>query len=112
VEQENGRVCGHVLAWSERKKVAYICPMDVLLRDISETLEADVRLPGGETLESARAGWDSSHKSKKTQAERAASPFLDGSGERDWDRQDHGQSLAARMGQMDLRGSRSTFGYD
>jgi len=42
-------LCGHVLAWSGRKRVAYICPMDVLLRDILETLGAgEVRLPGGE----------------------------------------------------------------
>ncbi|KAI0392205.1 hypothetical protein F5Y17DRAFT_478036 [Xylariaceae sp. FL0594] len=43
-----GRLCGHILAWSERKQVAYICPMDVLLLDIAETLEAtEVRLPNG-----------------------------------------------------------------
>lgn len=51
VERGRGRVCGHVLAWSDRKRMAYICPMDVLLKDISETLEADVRLPGGEAVE-------------------------------------------------------------
>ncbi|TPX10409.1 uncharacterized protein E0L32_008628 [Thyridium curvatum] len=51
VERANGRLCGHVLAWSERKKVAYICPMDVLLLDIAETLgAAEVRLPGGEAI--------------------------------------------------------------
>ncbi|KAI1092439.1 hypothetical protein F5B19DRAFT_483347 [Rostrohypoxylon terebratum] len=51
VDRPNGRLCGHVLAWSERKQVAYICPMEVLLLDIAETLEArDVRLPGGETI--------------------------------------------------------------
>ncbi|KAK4118405.1 hypothetical protein N657DRAFT_694443 [Parathielavia appendiculata] len=45
---DGGAVAGHILAWSERKRVAYICPMDVLLRDIAETLEADeIRLPGG-----------------------------------------------------------------
>lgn len=47
IERMNGRVCGHVLAWSQRKQVAYICPMDVLLKDIAETLDAtEVRLPG------------------------------------------------------------------
>jgi len=51
IERAHGRLCGHVLAWSERKKVAYICPMDVLLLDIAETLEAgEVRLPGGEAI--------------------------------------------------------------
>ncbi|KAI5918365.1 hypothetical protein F4810DRAFT_715540 [Camillea tinctor] len=51
IDSVHGRVCGHVLAWSERKQVAYICPMDVLLRDIGETLEAtEVRLPGGEAF--------------------------------------------------------------
>ena len=46
-----GRVCGHVLAWSQRKRVAYICPMDVLLLDIAEVLGAgEVRLPGGEVV--------------------------------------------------------------
>ncbi|EPE05416.1 het-s domain containing protein [Ophiostoma piceae UAMH 11346] len=51
VEREHGRLCGHVLAWSARKRVAYLCPMDVLLLDIAETLEAgEVRLPGGEAV--------------------------------------------------------------
>ncbi|KAI0379549.1 hypothetical protein F5Y04DRAFT_125386 [Hypomontagnella monticulosa] len=51
VDRPYGRLCGHVLAWSERKQVAYICPMEVLLLDIAETLEArDVRLPGGKAI--------------------------------------------------------------
>lgn len=51
IERSNGKLCGHVLAFSQRKKVAYICPMDVLLLDIAETLDAtEVRLPGGEPL--------------------------------------------------------------
>ncbi|KAI2617213.1 hypothetical protein GGS26DRAFT_596536 [Hypomontagnella submonticulosa] len=51
VDRPYGRLCGHVLAWSERKQVAYICPMEVLLLDIAETLEArDVRLPGGKAV--------------------------------------------------------------
>ncbi|KAK3358079.1 hypothetical protein B0T25DRAFT_580043 [Lasiosphaeria hispida] len=51
VERHKGNVCGHVLAWSERKRVAYICPMDVLLYDIALTLGAsEIRLPGGEVL--------------------------------------------------------------
>jgi hypothetical protein len=51
VDNEQGRACGHVLAWSSRKKVAYICPMDVIVRDIGETLKArNIRLPGGESI--------------------------------------------------------------
>jgi hypothetical protein len=51
VDRDQGAVCGHILAWSERKRVAYICPMDVLLLDIAETLEAhEIRLPGGEVI--------------------------------------------------------------
>lgn len=49
VDRHHGQLCGHVLAWSERKRVAYICPMDILLLDVAETLGAAVvRLPGGE----------------------------------------------------------------
>ncbi|KAI1121644.1 hypothetical protein F5Y10DRAFT_97005 [Nemania abortiva] len=51
VDRIYGRLCGHVLAWSERKQVAYICPMEVLLLDIAETLlAADVRLPNGDAI--------------------------------------------------------------
>ncbi|KEY73549.1 hypothetical protein S7711_03708 [Stachybotrys chartarum IBT 7711] len=51
VDRQQGQLCGHVLAWSQRKRVAYICPMDVLLKDIAHTLEAsEVRLPGGEAV--------------------------------------------------------------
>jgi len=51
VDCEQGQLCGHVLAWSERKRVAYICPMEVLLKDIAETLDAgEIRLPGGEVV--------------------------------------------------------------
>ncbi|KAG6104235.1 hypothetical protein E4U31_002149 [Claviceps sp. LM219 group G6] len=48
VDRRHGQLCGHVLAWSQRKRVAYICPMDVLLLDVAQTLDAaEVRLPGG-----------------------------------------------------------------
>ncbi|KAL2064133.1 hypothetical protein VTL71DRAFT_4627 [Oculimacula yallundae] len=51
VDNKDGRACGHVLAWSSKKRVAYICPMDVLVRDIGETLNAtSICLPGGEEL--------------------------------------------------------------
>ncbi|KAL4889204.1 hypothetical protein BDV59DRAFT_187118 [Aspergillus ambiguus] len=46
-EKSTGRVCGHVLAWSERSRTAYIAPMEVLLEDIARTLNASyVSLPG------------------------------------------------------------------
>ncbi|OAA53222.1 hypothetical protein ISF_08954 [Cordyceps fumosorosea ARSEF 2679] len=49
--EDDGDLCGHVLAWSARKRVAYICPMDVLLLDVARTLGArEVRLPGGEPV--------------------------------------------------------------
>ncbi|KAL3417468.1 het-s domain protein [Phlyctema vagabunda] len=55
VDSEEGRACGHVLAWSARKRNAYICPMDVLLQDIGETLGASsVCLPGGRHVYSHR----------------------------------------------------------
>lgn len=54
IDSERGRACGHVLAWSARKRVAYICPMDVLVRDMGETLGAtSIRLPGSEELYAA-----------------------------------------------------------
>lgn len=59
VSRDDGQVCGHVLAWSQRKHVAYICPMDVLLSDIAQTLDAsEIRLPGGEVIvrSSVRSG--------------------------------------------------------
>lgn len=46
-EKSTGRVCGAVLAWSEKSRTAYIAPMEVLLEDIARTLQAsDVTLPG------------------------------------------------------------------
>jgi hypothetical protein len=47
IGRDRGQLCGHVLAWSQRKRVAYICPMEMLLHDILDTLGArQVRLPG------------------------------------------------------------------
>lgn len=46
-DQITGQVCGHVLAWSEKSRTAYIAPMEVLFEDIARTLGADlVALPG------------------------------------------------------------------
>lgn len=51
VDRDQDQLCGHILAWSQRKRVAYICPMDVLFADIAQTLDAsDIRLPGGQPL--------------------------------------------------------------
>ncbi|EKD21155.1 het-s domain containing protein [Drepanopeziza brunnea f. sp. 'multigermtubi' MB_m1] len=67
VDNERGRACGHVLAWSAQKMVAYICPMDVLVADIGETLRADsVRLPGGEELYSSFSSSSSSSSSSRS----------------------------------------------
>ncbi|RAH70462.1 uncharacterized protein BO66DRAFT_373526 [Aspergillus aculeatinus CBS 121060] len=46
-EKHTGRVCGHVLAWSEKSHTAYIAPMEILLEDIARTLNATyISLPG------------------------------------------------------------------
>ncbi|RFU31555.1 hypothetical protein B7463_g4776, partial [Scytalidium lignicola] len=51
VDNESGRAAGHVLAWSARKKVAYICPMEVLVKDIGESVGAEmIGFPGGEPV--------------------------------------------------------------
>lgn len=50
VDRRRGHLCGHVLAFSHKKQIAYISPMDILVKDIAETLEAsEVRL-GGECV--------------------------------------------------------------
>lgn len=51
IDNEQGRVCGHVLAWCERNAIAYICPMEVLFEDIKNTLGAkQICLPGGDEV--------------------------------------------------------------
>ncbi|OLN81428.1 hypothetical protein CCHL11_09840 [Colletotrichum chlorophyti] len=84
VERAHGRVCGHVLAWSGRKRVAYICPMDVLLLDIAEALEASqVGLPGGEPVVSLRDPREEEEEEEDDdegtyrQDEPSSSPFLE-----------------------------------
>jgi hypothetical protein len=71
VDNEQGRACGHVLAWSDRKRVAYICPMDVSLRDIADTLNAtSISFPGGgELLYSAAAAPHAAEGSTSTELE-------------------------------------------
>ena len=48
-DPETKKVCGHVLAWAEKSKTAYIAPMEVLFEDIRRTL-------GAETVQVAGAG--------------------------------------------------------
>ncbi|SPQ23088.1 1726f9c0-0770-45de-a06e-95c3b02f45ec [Thermothielavioides terrestris] len=75
VERAHGAVCGHILAWSERKRVAYICPMDVLLLDIAETLGArEVRLPGGDAVFSFSSSSSSSSSAVRPPAVRDDRP--------------------------------------
>ncbi|KAF2104123.1 hypothetical protein NA57DRAFT_28818, partial [Rhizodiscina lignyota] len=48
IENDGGRVVGHVLAWCERNGVSYFCPMEVLMEDVVKALGADrIGLPGG-----------------------------------------------------------------
>ncbi|OAX80724.1 serine/threonine protein kinase [Emergomyces africanus] len=48
-DKSTSKVCGHVLAWSEKNRTAYIAPMEILLDDIARTLGAiSVTLPGSE----------------------------------------------------------------
>jgi hypothetical protein len=57
VAVSTGAVCGHVLAWSSRKRVAYMCPMEVLLQDMADTLCArEIQLPGGAVVVKGRGG--------------------------------------------------------
>ncbi|RDA90623.1 hypothetical protein CP533_2787 [Ophiocordyceps camponoti-saundersi (nom. inval.)] len=65
VDRRSGQLCGHILAWSQRKRVAYICPMDVLLLDVAQTVDAtEVKLPGGEPFEIIRDTGGHGGKSK------------------------------------------------
>lgn len=51
------QLCGHVLAWSDKRKTAYIAPMEVLFDDIKKTLDADdVSLPNAAEPADGTAG--------------------------------------------------------
>jgi len=116
LERDGGRVCGHVLAWSERKRVAYICPMDVLLLDIAETLEAaEIRLPNGDIIVGSE-GYDQKRMSRVIGDEErhAGGPYLvtqhePGAGEEadDDDSYDEGVEvdLAHDLKQLQLEGA-------
>ncbi|RAL02307.1 uncharacterized protein BO80DRAFT_378628 [Aspergillus ibericus CBS 121593] len=55
-EKSSGRVCGHVLAWSDKTRTAYIAPMEILLEDIARSLNANyIGLPGNPDESSSRA---------------------------------------------------------
>ncbi len=52
----SGGLCGHVLAWGEKSKTAYIAPMEVMFEDIKNRLNADdVGLPLPEAVHKALA---------------------------------------------------------
>ncbi|KAL9612790.1 MAG: hypothetical protein Q9167_002625 [Letrouitia subvulpina] len=51
IDNASGRVCAHILARSQKKKVAYIAPMEVLLDDIAEKLNAKVSFPGEQNIQ-------------------------------------------------------------
>lgn len=49
----NGALCGHILAWGDRSKTAYIAPMEVLFEDIKGRLGArtvELPVPGREGI--------------------------------------------------------------
>jgi len=47
IQNNTHRVVGHVLAWCQHNRIAYICPMQVLLEDIRRVLGAKtIFLPG------------------------------------------------------------------
>jgi hypothetical protein len=51
IANADGRACGHILAWSDKRQVAYFCPMDVMFDDIKETLGAkEVSFPADEQV--------------------------------------------------------------
>ena len=54
IDNDQGRVCGHVLAWCSENDWAYICPMQVLMEDMRRTLGATrVTLPDAVEAEQA-----------------------------------------------------------
>ncbi|KAI4214769.1 MAG: hypothetical protein LQ351_002845 [Letrouitia transgressa] len=54
IDNASGRVCAHILARSQKKKVAYIAPMELLLDDIAEKLNAKVSFPGEQNVQQQR----------------------------------------------------------
>ena len=66
IDSSDGKVCGHVLA--SRTGQTYICPMDLLLEDIKQTLGAkEVVLPAVTEVEveKSRPGSSSSSSERK-----------------------------------------------
>lgn len=63
IDSSDGKVCGHVLA--SRTGQTYICPMDLLLEDIKQTLGAEeVVLPAVTEVEKSRPSSSSSSERK------------------------------------------------
>lgn len=106
VDRRHGQLCGHVLAWSQRKRVAYICPMDVLLLDIAETLDAhEIKLPGGEAVVSL--GGVHSYTSKDQQISQPGDDDLEDLVEEEADEQDLPPRLITSVSTArDVSGSR------
>ncbi|KAK4225160.1 hypothetical protein QBC38DRAFT_269905 [Podospora fimiseda] len=118
IDRDQGRVCGHILAFSQRKRIAYICPMDVMIHDIAETLEADeIRLPGGEvvylregTFRGGDLGIGRSLTHRSGVSEDSTGTGLQGSegGEAGDDENDDPPTLASRFGSFKRRSQRSS----
>ncbi|KAJ5770599.1 uncharacterized protein N7511_002650 [Penicillium nucicola] len=69
-DRPTGRVCGHVLAWSEKTHTTYISPMEVTLDDIARTLNASlVSLPGDPSRSMAYPNPTSPHAQYRYQAQ-------------------------------------------
>jgi hypothetical protein len=58
IDNASGAVCGHVLAYSEASRVAYIAPMEVLLGDMERVLGARVGLPDEDEIRGAAQSMD------------------------------------------------------
>ncbi|KFY30411.1 hypothetical protein V493_01905 [Pseudogymnoascus sp. VKM F-4281 (FW-2241)] len=55
----DGGACGHVLAWSEKRRVGYFCPMEIIFADIKGTLGAGiVEFPGVTEVEAGDGNED------------------------------------------------------
>ena len=42
IDNDRGRVCGHIMAWCSKHAWAYICPMQLLMEDMQRSLDATV----------------------------------------------------------------------
>jgi len=89
-----GEVVGHVLAWCERNRVAYFCPMEVLVEDMLETLKVGrICLPGGEGDERESVGSKAVRRGGRGECVRG---LLEGVGSLGVEEQDGGVPLLSR----------------